>query len=170
MKTAQEVANELDLTRTEVYNLLRKKRFSPLVKKNGGQVAISNELFKLLEEEIKSKRNNIKQQENKNIDIKQEDKSLEEKNTIVDVKTEENTDFNTIEVLQNQIKLKDNQITILNSVITNNLNRIKDLEEKQQDYKNLSEEIKILKVTLDDLSKIKKRMSIILCKLSKKIY
>ena len=56
MKTAQEVANELDLTRTEVYNLLRKKRFSPLVKKNGGQVAISNELFKLLEEEIKNKK------------------------------------------------------------------------------------------------------------------
>ncbi len=27
MKTAQEVANELDLTRTEVYNLLRKKDF-----------------------------------------------------------------------------------------------------------------------------------------------
>ncbi|HBI6964556.1 TPA: DNA-binding protein, partial [Clostridium perfringens] len=109
MKTAQEVANELDLTRTEVYNLLRKKRFSPLVKKNGGQVAISNELFKLLEEEIKNKRNNIKPQENKNIDIKQEDKSLEEKNTIVDVKAEENPDFNTIEILQNQIKLKDNQ-------------------------------------------------------------
>ena len=161
MKTAQEVANELDLTRTEVYNLLRKKRFSPLVKKNGGQVAISNELFKLLEEEIKNKRNNIKQQENKNIDIKQEDKSLEEKNTIVDVKAEESIDFNTIEVLQNQIKLKDNQITILNNVITNNLKRIKDLEEKQQDYKNLSEEIKILKVTLDDLSKIKNKRKIL---------
>ncbi|AQW28407.1 MULTISPECIES: hypothetical protein [Clostridium] len=161
MKTAQEVANELDLTRTEVYNLLRKKRFSPLVKKNGGQVAISNELFKLLEEEIKSKRNNIKQEDNKNIDIKQEDKLLEEKNTISDIKTEESPDFNTIEVLQNQIKLKDNQITILNSVITNNLNRIKDLEEKQQDYKNLSEEIKILKVTLDDLSKIKNKRKIL---------
>ncbi|HHD2803363.1 TPA: DNA-binding protein [Clostridium perfringens] len=161
MKTAQEVANELDLTRTEVYNLLRKKRFSPLVKKNGGQVAISNELFKLLEEEIKSKRNNIKQEDNKNIDIKQEDKLLEEKNTISDIKTEESPDFNTIEVLQNQIKLKDNQITIPNSVITNNLNRIKDLEEKQQDYKNLSEEIKILKVTLDDLSKIKNKRKIL---------
>ncbi|KAB8118593.1 DNA-binding protein, partial [Clostridium perfringens] len=148
-------------TRTEVYNLLRKKRFSPLVKKNGGQVAISNELFKLLEEEIKSKRNNIKQEDNKNIDIKQEDKLLEEKNTISDIKTEESPDFNTIEVLQNQIKLKDNQITILNSVITNNLNRIKDLEEKQQDYKNLSEEIKILKVTLDDLSKIKNKRKIL---------
>ncbi|XZI81524.1 DNA-binding protein (plasmid) [Clostridium perfringens] len=161
MKTAQEVANELDLTRTEVYNLLRKKRFSPLVKKNGGQVAISNELFKLLEEEIKNKRNNIKQQENKNIDIKQEDKSLKEKNTIVDIKTEESPDFNTIEVLQNQIKLKDNQITILNSVITNNLNRIKDLEEKQQDYKNLYEEVKTLKVTLTDLSKIKNKRKIL---------
>ncbi len=40
MRTAQEVANELDLTRTKVYNLL----YSPLVNKNGGQVAISNEL------------------------------------------------------------------------------------------------------------------------------
>lgn len=161
MKTAQEVANELDLTRTEVYNLLRKKRFSPLVKKNGGQVAISNELFKLLEEEIKSKRNNIKQQENKNIAINQEDRLLEEKNTISDIKTEKSPDFNTIEILQNQIKLKDNQITILNNVITNNLKRIKDLEEKQQDYKNLSEEIKTLKITLDDLSKIKNKRKIL---------
>ncbi|AMN30668.1 hypothetical protein [Clostridium perfringens] len=161
MRTAQEVANELDLTRTEVYNLLRKKRFSPLVKKNGGQVAISNELFKLLEEEIKSKRNNIKQQENKNIAINQEDRLLEEKNTISDIKAEESPDFNTIEILQNQIKLKDNQITILNNVITNNLKRIKALEEKQQDYKNLSEEIKTLKITLDDLSKIKNKRKIL---------
>ncbi|ELC8463967.1 DNA-binding protein [Clostridium perfringens] len=157
MKTAQEVANELDLTRTEVYNLLRKKRFSPLVKKNGGQVAISNELFKLLEEEIKNKRNNIKQQENKNIDIKQEDKSLEEKNTIVDIKTEESPDFNTIEVLQNQIKLKDNQITILNNVITNNLKRIKDLEEKNHEFKELHEEVNNLRLVIDSIQTKKKR-------------
>lgn len=158
MKTAQEVANELDLTRTEVYNLLRKKRFSPLVKKNGGQVAISNELFKLLEEEIKNKRNNIKQQENKNIYIKQEDKSLEEKNTIVDVKTEENTDFtSTIEILQNQIKLKDNQITILNNVITNNLKRIKDLEEKNHEFKELHEEVNNLRLVIDSIQTKKKR-------------
>lgn len=157
MKTAQEVANELDLTRTEVYNLLRKKRFSPLVKKNGGQVAISNELFKLLEEEIKNKRNNIKLQENKNIDIKQEDKSLEEKNTIVDVKAEENPDFNTIEILQNQIKLKDNQITILNNVITNNLKRIKDLEEKNHEFKELHEEVNNLRMVIDSIQTKKKR-------------
>ena len=158
MKTAQEVANELDLTRTEVYNLLRKKRFSPLVKKNGGQVEISNELFKLLEEEIKSKRNNIKQQENKNIDIKQEDKSLEEKNTVVDVKTEESTDFtSTIEILQNQIKLKDNQISILNNVITNNLKRIKDLEEKNHEFKELHEEVNNLKLVIDSIQTKKRK-------------
>ena len=158
MKTAQEVANELYLTRTEVYNLLRKKRFSPLVKKNGGKVAISNELFKLLEEEIKNKRNNIKQQENKNIDIKQENKSLEEKNTIVDVKTEENTDFpSTIEILQNQIKLKDNQISILNNVITNNLKRIKDLEEKNHEFKELHEEVNNLRLVIDSIQTKKKR-------------
>ena len=157
MKTAQEVANELDLTRTEVYNLLRKKRFSPLVKKNGGQVAISNELFKLLEEEIKNKRTNIKPQENKNIDIKQEDKSLEEKNNIVDVKAEENPYFNTIEILQNQIKLKDNQITILNNVITNNLKRIKDLEEKNHEFKELHEEVNNLRMVIDSIQTKKKR-------------
>ncbi|MGG5463433.1 DNA-binding protein [Clostridium sp. B9] len=158
MKTAQEVANELDLTRTEVYNLLRKKRFSPLVKKNGGQVAISNELFKLLEEEIKNKRNNIKQQENKNIDIKQEDKSLKEKNTISDIKTEESTDFtSTIEILQNQIKLKDNQISILNNVITNNLKRIKDLEEKNHEFKELYEEVNNLRLVIDSIQTKKKR-------------
>ncbi|WP_415288082.1 DNA-binding protein [Clostridium perfringens] len=157
MKTAQEVANELDLTRNEVYNLLRKKRFSPLVKKNGGQVAISNELFKLLEEEIKSKRNNIKQQENKNIDINQENKLLEEKNTIADVKAEESIDFNTIEVLQNQIKLKDNQITILNNVITNNLKRIKDLEEKNHEFKELHEEVNNLRLVIDSIQTKKKR-------------
>ncbi|MHC9416809.1 DNA-binding protein, partial [Clostridium perfringens] len=61
----------------------------------------------------------------------------------------------------NQIKLKDNQITILNSVITNNLNRIKELEEKQQDYKNLYEEVKTLKVTLTDLSNIKNKRKIL---------
>ncbi|MDC4242769.1 MULTISPECIES: DNA-binding protein [Bacillota] len=157
MKTAQEVANELDLTRTEVYNLLRKKRFSPLVKKNGGQVAISNELFKLLEEEIKSKRNNIKQEKNKNTDIKQENKLLEEKNTIADVKAEERPDFNTIEVLQNQIKLKDNQITILNNVITNNLKRIKDLEEKNHEFKELYEEVNNLRIVIDSIQTKKRR-------------
>ncbi|MGU8578099.1 DNA-binding protein [Clostridium perfringens] len=147
MKTAQEVANELDLTRTEVYNLLRKKRFSLLVKKNGGQVAISNELFGLLEEEIKSKRNNIKQ----------ENRLLEEKNTISDVKAEENPDFNIIEVLQNQIKLKDNQITILNNIITNNLKRIKDLEEKNHEFKELYEEVNDLRLVIDSIQTKKKK-------------
>ena len=148
MKTAQEVANELDLTRTEVYNLLRKKRFSPLVKKNGGQVAISNELFRLLEEEIKSKRNNIKQQE---------DKLLAKKNTITDVKIEKSPDFNTIEVLQNQVKLKDNQIIILNNVINNNLKRIKDLEEKNHEFRELHEELNNLKLVIDSIQTKKKK-------------
>ncbi|BDC03354.1 TPA: DNA-binding protein [Clostridium perfringens] len=148
MKTAQEVANELDLTRTEVYNLLRKKRFSPLVKKNGGQVAISNELFRLLEEEIKSKRNNIKQQE---------DKLLAKKNTITDVKIEKSPDFNTIEVLQNQVKLKDNQIIILNNVIDNNLKRIKDLEEKNHEFRELHEELNNLKLVIDSIQTKKKK-------------
>ena len=148
MKTAQEVANELDLTRTEVYNLLRKKRFSQLVKKNGGQVAISNELFRLLEEEIKSKRNNIKQQE---------DKLLAKKNTITNVKIEKSPDFNTIEVLQNQVKLKHNQIIILNNVIDNNLKRIKDLEEKNHEFRELHEELNNLKLVIDSIQTKKKK-------------
>ncbi|WP_300262681.1 hypothetical protein [Clostridium sp.] len=42
-----------------------------------------------------------------------------------------------------------------NNVITNNLNRIRELEEKQQDYKNLSEELETLKSTLNELTKRK---------------
>lgn len=48
MRTAQEVENKLDLTRTEVYNLFRRKIFYLLIK-NGVRVIISNELFSLLE-------------------------------------------------------------------------------------------------------------------------
>ncbi len=56
MRTAQDVANELNISRSDVYNLLRKKRFSSLVQKKGSQVAISNKLFNLLKEEIDNKR------------------------------------------------------------------------------------------------------------------
>ncbi|HAT4356354.1 TPA: DNA-binding protein, partial [Clostridium perfringens] len=65
-----------------------------------------------------------------NNNFSKEDKSLSEENTIVDIKAKESLNFNTIEVLKIQIKLKDNQISILNNVITNTLKRIKDLEEK----------------------------------------
>ncbi|PWX08158.1 DNA-binding protein, partial [Clostridium perfringens] len=63
----------------------------------------------------------------------------------------------TIEILQNQIKLKDNQITILNNVITNNLKRIKDLEEKNHEFKELHEEVNNLRLVIDSIQTKKKR-------------
>ncbi|PWX19985.1 hypothetical protein CYK65_09730, partial [Clostridium perfringens] len=47
------------------------------------------------------------------------------------------------------------QISILNTIIENNLKIIKQLEEKQSSYKNLHEEIELLKNTLLDLTKRK---------------
>ncbi|MDU5651409.1 MAG: DNA-binding protein, partial [Clostridium perfringens] len=76
---------------------------------------------------------------------------------ITDVKTEKSPDFNIIEVLQNQIKLKDNQITILNDVITNNLKRIKNLEEKNHEFIKLHEELNNLKLVIDSIQTKKKR-------------
>ncbi len=55
----------------------------------------------------------------------------------------------------NKLKFKDKQISILNTVIENNLKIIKQLEESQSSYKNLHEEIKLLKNTLLDLTKRK---------------
>ncbi|MBO3304595.1 helix-turn-helix domain-containing protein [Clostridium perfringens] len=162
MKTAQEVANELNISRSDVYNLLRKKRFSSLVQKKGGQVAISNKLFNLLKEEIKHKRSLNEIEKNKTINTTDIKKSETKKNTPINEKQEkENFNFNPIEILKNQIALKDNQITILNNVITNNLNRISELESKQQDFKNLSEELETLKATLNDLTKRKNKKRVL---------
>ncbi|SQC85605.1 Uncharacterised protein [Clostridium perfringens] len=157
MRTAQDVANELNISRSDVYNLLRKKRFSPLVQKKGGQVAISNKLFNLLKEEIDNKKSLNEIEKNKTIDTTDIEKIETKENTPNETQEKEDFKFNPIEVLKNQIDLKDNQITILNNVITNNLNRIRELEEKQQDYKNLSEELETLKSTLGELTKRKNK-------------
>lgn len=158
MRTAQDVANEINISRSEVYNLLRKKRFSPLVQKKGGQVAISNKLFDLLKEEIESKRLDTKLEKNETINTPDLEKNKTEVNTPIDeIQVKESLKVNPIEVLKNQINLKDNQITILNNVITNNLKRISELESRQQNYKILSEELEALKSTLSDLTKRKNK-------------
>ncbi len=162
MRTAQDVANELNISRSDVYNLLRKKRFSPLVQKKGGQVAISNKLFNLLKEEIENKRSLNEIEKDEIINTQNVEKSETKENTpINEIQEKEDFKFNPIEVLKNQIDLKDNQIAILNNVITNNLKRISELEEKQQDFKNLSEELKTLKNTLNDLSKRKSKKRVL---------
>ena len=162
MRTAQDVANELNISRSDVYNLLRKKRFSSLVQKKGGQVAISNKLFNLLKEEIELKRSPNEIEKNETINTTDTEKSETKENTPINEKQEkENFNFNPIEILKNQIALKDNQIAILNNVITNNLNRISELESKQQYFKNLSEELETLKATLNDLTKRKNKKRVL---------
>ncbi|MBO3323864.1 helix-turn-helix domain-containing protein [Clostridium perfringens] len=162
MRTAQDVANELNISRSDVYNLLRKKRFSPLVQKKGGQVAISNKLFNLLKEEIDNKRSLNEIEKNKTINTTDVEKIETKENApINETQEKEDFEFNPIEVLKTQIDLKDNQIAILNNVITNNLKRISELEEKQQDFKNLSEALETLKSTLDNLTKRKNKKRIL---------
>ena len=149
----QDLAKELNVTRSEIYNILRKKKFAPLVKKNGSQIIIDNELSKLLKEELENKKH----------------LTPKEIHAEVSVTTDENLYQNTINILQSQIenrdkqiKFKDKQISILNNVIENNLKIIKLLEEKQSSYKYLHEEVELLKNTLLDLTKRKnkKRFSI----------
>lgn len=162
MRTAQDVANELNISRSDVYNLLRKKRFSPLVQKKGGQVAISNKLFNLLKEEIENKKSLNEIETNENINTPDVEKIETEENApINEIQVEEDFKFNPIDILKNQIDLKDNQIAILNNVITNNLKRISELEQKQKDYKNLSEELETLKATLSDLTKRKNKRKVL---------
>lgn len=161
MKTAQDVATELGISRSEVYNLLRKKRFSSLVEKKGGLISINNKLFDLLKSEIENKKTSEK-------DINIPD--INKEKVIYDIKTaiasKEKEDLNIkkikdnidpIQVLKNQIQLKDNQISILNSVITNNLKRINELEQKQADFRILSEELETLKEHLNNLTKRKNK-------------
>ncbi|HHD2785661.1 TPA: DNA-binding protein [Clostridium perfringens] len=164
MRTAQDVANELNITRSEVYNLLRKKRFSPLVQKKGGQVAISNKLFNLLKEEVENKRsleneNNITIKEPREEILSNVNEISSDKAKLSDKSIENNID--PVQILRNQIELKDNQINILNNVITNNLKRISELEEKQINFKTLSDELELLKKHLNEISKRKNKKRIL---------
>ncbi|EGT0681907.1 MAG: hypothetical protein E6469_08735 [Clostridium perfringens] len=153
----QDLAEELNITRSEIYNILRKKRFAPLVKKNGSQIIIDKELSELLKEELEKKKQLTPKKFKK---IQKENTEIHHKIVTVD------EDFlyqNTINILQSQIEFKDKQISILNTIIENNLKIIKQLEERQSSYKNLHEEIKLLKNTLLNLTKRKnkKRFSIL---------
>ena len=153
----QDLAEELNITRSEIYNILRKKKFAPLVKKNGSQIIIDKELSELLKEELEKKKQLTPKKFKK---IQKENTEIHHKIVTVD------EDFlyqNTINILQSQIEFKDKQISILNTIIENNLKIIKQLEERQSSYKNLHEEIKLLKNTLLNLTKRKnkKRFSIL---------
>ena len=157
----QDLAEELNVTRSEIYNILRRKKFAPLVKKNGSQIIIDNELSELLKEELEKKKQLTPKE------IKKETTEIQHE---VSVTVDEDFLYqNTINILQSQIEnrdkqieFKDKQISILNTVIENNLKIIKQLEERQSSYKNLHEEIELLKNTLLDLTKRKnkKRFSI----------
>ena len=160
----QDLAEELNVKRSEIYNILRKKKFALLVKKNGSQIIIDKELSELLKEELEKKK---KLTPKKIKDIKKE--PAEKKHEVSITVDEDLLYQNTISILQSQvenrdkqIEIKDKQISILNTVIENNLKIIKQLEESQSSYKNLHEEIKLLKNTLLDLTKRKnkKRFSI----------
>ena len=153
----QDLAEELNVKRSEIYNILRKKKFALLVKKNGSQIIIDKELSELLKEELEKKKQLTPKKFKK---IQKENTEIHHKIVTVD------EDFlyqNTINILQSQIEFKDKQISILNTIIENNLKIIKQLEERQSSYKNLHEEIKLLKNTLLNLTKRKnkKRFSIL---------
>lgn len=164
MRTAQDVANELNISRSEVYNLLRKKRFSPLVEKKGGQVSVSNKLFKLLKEEVEYKEK-LKLENNSNNNTLEVENIEDNSNTepIEDTKEiiQNENIINPITLLEKQLNLKDNQIAILNNVISNNLKTIAELENKNLDYKRLSEELETLKSVVTDLTKRKNKKRIL---------
>ena len=161
MRTAQEVSDELNISRSDVYNLLRKKRFSPLVQKKGGQIVVSNKLFDLLKEEIENKKSFDKIQENKNITKISISPTETKENTPIEINLAEDLKNKSIELLEKQIEFKDNQITILNNVISNNLQRINELELRQKEHRNLSEELERLKATINDLTKRKNKRKIL---------
>lgn len=153
----QDLAEELNVTRSEIYNILRKKKFAPLVKKIGSQIIIDNELSKLLKEEFEKKKLLTPKE------IKYIKKETDETQHEISITVDEDLLYqNTINILQSQIEIKDKQISILNTVIENNLKIIKQLEERQSSYKNLHEEIELIKNILLDLTKRKnkKRFSI----------
>lgn len=106
----QDLAEELNVKRSEIYNILRKKKFALLVKKNGSQIIIDKELSELLKEELEKKK---KLTPKKIKDIKKE--TAEKKHEVSITVDEDLLYQNTIAYYNLKLKIEINKLKLKTS-------------------------------------------------------
>ena len=126
LKSVEEVATELGVSKTAIYNKLKLDEYKDMVIKKQGRSMINEQLFNFIKENLKFK--NVVDEDNKEIPVIDEDKKDEAIVKLNDV---------AVNCLVDQLKEKDKQIQELHRLIENSQILLK------QEQKNCESQMKL---------------------------
>ena len=162
LKSVEEVATELGVSKTAIYNKLKLDEYKDMVIKKQGRTMINEQLFKFIKENLKFK--NVVDEDNKEIPVIDEDKKKDKKE---DKKDEAIVKLNDVAVncLVDQLKEKDKQIQELHRLIENSQILLKQEQKNcesqmqlEEHFKEVDKKLETLKAKMEDRRE-KKRFS-----------
>ena len=139
LKSVEEVATELGVSKTAIYNKLKLDEYKDMVIKKQGRSMINEQLFNFIKENLKFK--NVVDEDNKEIPVIDEDKKEDKKE---DNKDEAIVKLNDVAVncLVDQLKEKDKQIQELHRLIENSQILLKQEQKNCESQMQLEEHFK----------------------------
>lgn len=139
LKSVEEVATELGVSKTAIYNKLKLDEYKDMVIKKQGRSMINEQLFNFIKENLKFK--NVVDEDNKEIPVIDEDKKKDKKE---DKKDEAIVKLNDVAVncLVDQLKEKDKQIQELHRLIENSQILLKQEQKNCESQMQLEEHFK----------------------------
>ncbi|GAA0764478.1 hypothetical protein [Clostridium sartagoforme] len=141
LRTVEETAIQLGVSKTTIYNKLKLKEYKYRIIKKQGKSMVDDGLFNLIKESLKVQ-NEVENKENEN-DVNAEI-SIDEEGLF-------NLNKELIENLLNQLKEKDKQIAELHKLIENSQILLKEEQKKSDQQLYLSEHFEEVDNKLQDL-------------------
>lgn len=132
LRSVDEVASELGVSKTAIYNKLKLKMYKERVVKKQGISMIDDDLLKLIKDNLRCKPIVDNEQSNE----------LEEDEVVVDEADSINCNKELIESLLNQLNEKDKQISELHKLIENSQILLKEEQKHNQSQLLLEEHFK----------------------------
>ncbi|EOU1669831.1 hypothetical protein OQL36_003027 [Clostridium perfringens] len=154
LRGVDEVAKELKVSKTAIYNKLKLKEFKCKIVKKQGKSMINDDLFNLIKDSIKVKNKVEFQVENKEFILGNE---IDSKNEIaMDREDSFNLNKSLIDTLIAQLEEKDKQIAALHKLIENNQVLLKKEQEAKVNILELEDHFKEVD---NKLNSIKEKMN-----------
>lgn len=141
LRTVEEVAIQLDVSKTTIYNKLKLNEYKELIIKKQGKSMVDDDLFNLIKEGLKVK-SEVEKEEIEN-DVIQE-LAMDEDSLL-------NLNKELISNLLNQLKEKDRQIAELHKLIENSQVLLKEEQKKKENQLYLQEHFEVVDQKLQDI-------------------
>lgn len=150
LKSVEEVATELGVSKTAIYNKLKLDEYKDMVIKKQGRSMINEQLFNFIKENLKFK--NVVDEDNKEIPVIDEEKKEDKKDEAI-------VKLNDVAVncLVEQLKEKDKQIQELHRLIENSQILLKQEQKNcenqmqlEEHFKEVDKKLESLKVKMED--------------------